>query len=275
MLEFLLSSFGDEEPKSNALDVISNIIGWTYFVSWSISFYGQLYENFKVKNVKGIAFEFLGLNLTGFLFLSAYSSAGYFKGGDNGWPFSGDITKQDLFFAYHAVAITILTIIQTGYYFRKGDNPGVSVWCIIVLIILWSQTILYVLLTWIFGWNVIFEQEKLNVLYWMGYEKLFISFIKYVPQVYLNYKRKSTVGWSIFNILLDFMGGFLSFLQMLLDSINGKSANLVDVNIVKFILSWIAMGFDAIFMFQHYILYNPKKKKTRDALLDEYSIPKK
>lgn len=28
-----------------------------------------------------------------------------------------------------------------------------------------------------------------------------------------------------------------------------ESANLVDVNIVKFILSWIAMGFDAIFMF--------------------------
>jgi cystinosin len=30
-------------------------------------------------SVKGIAFEFLALNLTGFLFLSAYSSAGYFK----------------------------------------------------------------------------------------------------------------------------------------------------------------------------------------------------
>jgi cystinosin len=28
-----------------------------------------------------------------------------------------------------------------------------------------------------------------------------------------------------------------------------ESANLVDVNIVKFILSWIAMGFDGIFMF--------------------------
>lgn len=58
-------------------------------------------ENYKVKkyiwlyylSVKGIAFEFLALNLTGFLFLSAYSSAGYFKAGDNGdWPFSGEIT---------------------------------------------------------------------------------------------------------------------------------------------------------------------------------------
>lgn len=50
-------------------------------------------DNF-YNSVKGIAFEFLGLNLTGFLFLSAYSSAGYFKGGgeDNGkWPFTGDI----------------------------------------------------------------------------------------------------------------------------------------------------------------------------------------
>lgn len=38
----------------------------------------------------------------------------------------------------------------------------------------------------------------------------------------MNYKRKSTVGWSIFNIFLDFTGGSLSFLQMALDAINGN-----------------------------------------------------
>jgi hypothetical protein len=48
----------------------------------------------------------------------------------------------------------------------------------------------------------------------MGYFKLSISFLKYLPQFYWNYKRKSTAGWSIANILLDLTGGSLSFLQM-------------------------------------------------------------
>jgi cystinosin len=30
----------------------------------------------------------------------------------------------------------------------------------------------------------------------------------------MNYKRKSTAGWSIVNVLLDFTGGSFSLLQM-------------------------------------------------------------
>ena len=41
----------------------------------------------------------------------------------------------------------------------------------------------------------------------------------------MNYRRKSTVGWSIGNILLDFTGGSLSILQMfLLAYNNGKTS---------------------------------------------------
>ena len=42
----------------------------------------------------------------------------------------------------------------------------------------------------------------LDLLYYLAYIKSAISFIKYVPQAWLNYKRKSTVGWSIYNIIL-------------------------------------------------------------------------
>lgn len=52
-----------------------------------------------------------------------------------------------------------------------------------------------------------------------GYSKAGITFVKYLPQVYLNYKRKSTVGWSIANIFLDFTGGSLSLLQQLIDTV--------------------------------------------------------
>ncbi len=46
----------------------------------------------------------------------------------------------------------------------------------------------------------------------MGYCKAAITFVKYVPQVYLNYSRKSTVGFSLANVVLDLMGGILSFI---------------------------------------------------------------
>lgn len=38
------------------------------------------------------------------------------------------------------------------------------------------------------------------------------------------------------------------------------------LNIAKFVLSIVSIVFDLIFMFQHYILYNPKKKKNVEEI---------
>jgi len=54
--------------------------------------------------------------------------------------------------------------------------------------------------------------QAADTLLMMGYAKAAITFVKYLPQVYLNYKRKSTVAWSLENVLLDFTGGSLSFI---------------------------------------------------------------
>jgi cystinosin len=51
---------------------------------------------------------------------------------------------------------------------------------------------------------------------WLSYIKIIVSLIKYIPQVLLNVSRKSTVGWNIWNIYLDFSGGVLSTLQLFL-----------------------------------------------------------
>lgn len=48
----------------------------------------------------------------------------------------------------------------------------------------------------------------------ISYVKLLVTIVKYVPQAHMNYRRKSTVGWSIGNVLLDFTGGFFSFMQV-------------------------------------------------------------
>ena len=62
------------------------------------------------------------------------------------------------------------------------------------------------------GWGWI------DTIYAFGYVKIIATTVKYCPQVYMNYKRKSTVGWSIWQILLDFTGGILSLLQLVIDS---------------------------------------------------------
>lgn len=42
----------------------------------------------------------------------------------------------------------------------------------------------------------------------------------FVSQAYMNFRRKSTAGWSIGNVLLDLTGGSFSILQMFLQSYN-------------------------------------------------------
>ena len=46
-------------------------------------------------------------------------------------------------------------------------------------------------------------------------------------QAVMNFRRKSTVGWSIGNVLLDFTGGILSMLQMFLLAYNTGNAEVL------------------------------------------------
>jgi cystinosin len=59
--------------------------------------------------------------------------------------------------------------------------------------------------------------STLEALLTLSYLKLVVSLTKYVPQAVLNWRRRSTVGWSIHNVLLDFTGGLLSVAQLMLD----------------------------------------------------------
>ena len=43
----------------------------------------------------------------------------------------------------------------------------------------------------------------------LSYIKVALTAVKYVPQVWINYKLRSTAGWNIANVLLDLTGGFL------------------------------------------------------------------
>ncbi|CAK7271215.1 hypothetical protein SEPCBS57363_004503 [Sporothrix epigloea] len=95
----------------------------------------------------------------------------------------------------------------------------------------------------------------LDVVYTLGYVKVLITLVKYSPQVLANYRNRSTVGWSIAQILLDFGGGILSIAQLLLDSYRQQDWSGVTGNPVKLLLGNVSVGYDLIFFAQHYVLY--------------------
>ena len=91
--------------------------------------------------------------------------------------------------------------------------------------------------------------------YAVGYVKLVVTVSKYVPQAWANYQRKSTAGWSIDQILLDFIGGVLSVAQLVIDSSMQSDWSGITGNPVKLGLGNVSIVFDIVFMVQHYLLY--------------------
>jgi uncharacterized membrane protein YeaQ/YmgE (transglycosylase-associated protein family) len=84
-----------------------------------------------------------------------------------------------------------------------------------------------------------------------------ISLVKCTPAAYWNYKRKSTKGWSIFNIILDLIGAVLSFASGTLSVDDG-------LNLTKVLLAVVSVGFDVLFVVQHYCLYRKKEEIMED-----------
>lgn len=105
----------------------------------------------------------------------------------------------------------------------------------------------------------------IDVIYAVSYLKLLITVIKYMPQVYTNYRRKSTVGWSIEQIMLDLVGGVLSVMQLVIDSLLEGDWSGVTGNPVKLGLGYVSVIFDVIFVLQRYVFYRQPAKGVIDG----------
>lgn len=242
--------------RSNMLSIINQVIGWIYFLAWSISFYPQVVENWRRKSVVGLNFDFLALNLTGFiaysvfnvgLFWVPYMKEEFVKTHPNG---VNPVDPNDVFFSLHAVVLTLVYVCQCAIYERGGQK--VSRVAIGLLVIAWTFALvtLFVAIANKISW--------LEYLYYFSYIKLGITLVKYVPQAYMNFQRQSTEGWSIGNVLLDFIGGSFSLLQMFLESYNNNEWKMIFGDPTKFGLGLFSIFFDVLFIIQHYCLYRHK-----------------
>ncbi|BGP32464.1 hypothetical protein JCM10296v2_004245 [Rhodotorula toruloides] len=221
-------------------------------------FYPQLILNWRRKSVTGLSIDFLTLNPLGFLCysisnLALYASstvrASYRARHDGHNP---QVALNDVVFAVHACVVAGLTWGQSWVYPRDTSQRLSSYNRLILLLLLLSLSILTLL-------AISHRLSYLSLVLFLSSVKLYVSAAKMVPQAWVNFRRKSTVGWSIENILLDATGGLLSLTQLVLDSwIDGDWTGIAG-NPGKLGLSLLALAFDALFVVQHFVLYRGRR----------------
>ncbi|KAK9925423.1 hypothetical protein M0R45_033747 [Rubus argutus] len=244
--------------NSIPLEITYRVLGWLTFTFWSVGFYPQVILNFRRKSVVGLSIDFVVLNLTKHSSYLIYNATLYFSSAVQEQYFQkygfGEmipVAANDVAFSAHAVFVTSVTLFQIAIYERGSQKVSKIAIGIVVSVWLVAAVCFFVALpthSWL--WLIsIFNSIQ-----------VFMTVIKYTPQAYMNFMRKSTDGLSIFFILLDFSGGVGSYAQMAVQSIDQDSWVNFYGNIGKTLLSLICVSFDLLFMCQHFVLYPSNKK---------------
>jgi cystinosin len=239
---------------------LSCVMGWTYFAAWSISFYPQLYENWRRQSVVGLSLDFVIYSFLGFFCHSVYTigmlcSATVRAAYRQMHETDNDVAANDAVFAVHAMLVTGVVMYQCCRY-PKGDQK-VSTLC---------QSVSVILVVGIAaGAGAIAHLQSagsaaasvmwLYYMYAMSALKLASTVVKYIPQVIMNHVARSTKGWSIGNVLLDVVGGLLSIGQSVLNSVVRHDWSVLLGNPLRFALGFYSILFDIIFLLQHYVWF--------------------
>mmetsp|Transcript_52592 Transcript_52592/g.94419 ORF Transcript_52592/g.94419 Transcript_52592/m.94419 type:complete len:311 (+) Transcript_52592:40-972(+) len=257
--------------QGGGLGRLSELLGWTYFCAWSVSFYPQVVLNHRRRSVNGLSLDYQMLNVVGFCFYFLFNMMLYFMPGiraayrDAHDGHDSAVQLNDVVFSGHAFLLTAVTLVQIGMYY---DYPTLGPADRLLRRVTLAGLALCLLVVAVVAIAIAVQRECcqrwLTFLTILTEVKVLISVIKYCPQVWTNFRRKSTEGWTIYNVLLDFSGGLLSVAQLLVDAIRKDDWSAITGDPAKLLLGNVSVFFDLIFMIQHYCLY-AKRSPARDS----------
>ena len=91
-----------------------------------------------------------------------------------------------------------------------------------------------------------------------GYLKTATTLLKYLPQLLINIRVKSTEGFNILLPLMDFVGGLTSMFQLFVDEWEAGADNPFTsphFNIAKFGVGFASILYNIVFFVQHFCVY--------------------
>ena len=239
-------------PKNNDLPspwyrVVSSILGYSYVMSWSICFYPQIIINVQRGSVLGLSTDSSVLQLVNLTAYAIYCTTFYFNSSIrheyqdiHGKNAKVMVESSDVAFALHASLMSLVIVTQIYCYggFKMTPMSKITKY-ILSVVVLWctAYIILIILQSPGFLW--------IDFLYLLASIKIFLGIGSYLSQVLLNYQRKSTNGYNIWNIILDCTGGLLSLFQLVFDAadMNDLRGGIMG-NWAKLIVSLVSLSFD-------------------------------
>lgn len=279
---------------------VSWVLGWTYFMCWSVSFWPQIVLNHRRKSTAGLSFDFQLLNFVGFACYAVFNCALFWSPAvqreyaRRNHGHASAVRFNDVLFALHALFATIVTLAQIFLYGNGVVEADVTVpkldeWstsnypvlaapergpsqqappqsavsknlqrAIYIVLALFTLSVAILMALCIVDESAV-GVTWLDVLYVLSSAKVVITVIKYIPQVWENWRRQSTRGWNIWNVLLDLSGALGSFGQLLLDCASTGLWSKLTGDPAKLMLSNVSLVFDAVFIVQHYCLYGGER----------------
>ncbi|XP_041006422.1 cystinosin homolog isoform X2 [Juglans microcarpa x Juglans regia] len=257
--------------NSIPLEITYQVLGWTAFLSWTLCYYPQVISNFRRKSVVGLSFDFVILNLTKHTSYLIHNASLYFSSAIQkqyyekyGYGQMIPVAANDVAFSIHAVLVTSVILLQIAIYERGGQKVS-------------KITIAIVSAVWLFAAVCFFIALPSRSWLWLisifNSIQVFMTVIKYIPQVFMNFARKNTEGFSIGYILLDFCGGVTNLMQMTVQSIDQGSWVNFHGNMGKMLLCLVSIIFDIIFMCQRFVLYPHKEPQVSPKSIEESREP--
>eukprot|EP00918_Siedleckia_nematoides_P022449 GHVU01048342.1.p1 GENE.GHVU01048342.1~~GHVU01048342.1.p1 ORF type:complete len:586 (+),score=63.91 GHVU01048342.1:1205-2962(+) len=272
------------------LDVVSVALGFAYVFCWAISFYPQAILNYKRKSTEGMSNDLVLYNVTAYTMYAYYVLVRrYVQNRDH---LSAAVEFHDVIFALHSLTICIFLLSQAYWYNHGGGWRLASKSCTLACS---GFSLLFLVIICLARYRVIpFYLSKANgvggngagaqpQIFFSGvgqmpyvfpnisaalfgaYVKVILTFIKYIPQILLTYRRKSTKGLSISQWNLDLAGGVFALSQNLIDAYNYSDPSYVYGNVPKFLLAMIGVFYDSILVIQHYCIYTDRETAATKA----------
>ncbi|XP_044502263.1 cystinosin homolog isoform X2 [Mangifera indica] len=232
--------------NSIPLEITFEILGWVSFLSWSACFYPQVILNYRRKSVVGLNFDFVVLNLTKHSSYLIYNVSLYFSPAIQKQYFQRYGFDQMIPVAANDVGCSIHAVLLT-----RGVQRVSRISLAIVSAVWLSAAFCFFIALPTHSWLWL-----INI---FNSIQVFMTLIKYTPQVVMNFRRKNTNGFSIGYVLFDFSGGSTSYTQMIVQSVDQHSWVNFYGNIGKTLLSLVSLSFGLVFMCQHYLLYLANK----------------
>ncbi|KAF5306128.1 hypothetical protein FQR65_LT07404 [Abscondita terminalis] len=189
---------------------------WAYSFLLGLAYYPQIYINYRRKSVIGLSFDFILLSAIEYaIFFLFYIGLNYLsqRKESNFFTQPNHLTQykpNGVVYSVHGVAMFGIILAQCFFYDKTKRN--ILSYSKIAI----ALTIIFV--TFLLAWG---DFELHQILKWL-YATLvvLISVSKFIPQIVLNYKHKSTKGLSKSLIYMKTVAGFLILIQLFMDSLN-------------------------------------------------------